>query len=655
MHPPRSSYLVRGLGALLILGAASRALPATDASPVWRWINPLPQGNSLNCVRYADAMHGMAIGNHGSVIRSEDGGATWKVVPFPSTADLLSLDFADPKIGIITGGRGEVFRTVDGGAHWTTVSVPFWLPMNAFAFGSNCVGVSAAAGGTLVRTGDCGITWTTVDLNTEAWFYDVAFPDGKAAVVVGWDGIIMRSEDGGFTWKSVGPGPAEGQPRFMSLAFATPEIGIAGTAGREFWRTEDGGKTWRHAGEKTGFEWRKLAFADSNEGVAIGSDGGIELTHDGGLTWQVEAVPITNGLHGAAYNRTTLTVVGSAGRILRKAGPSSDWETLHMVSSEPRPYFYDFLFPNGKNGFVIGEAFKIAKTTDGGSTWTFPLQDGQFGALTAIAFADSLRGVVGTNSGEILRTTDGGSSWQLLPRTSSGRFIENISFADEGRGIFVGRGVIERTVDAGSTWNPIADSVRFNEGGKDAAVLGSNTFLVLTDTAIFRSVDAGATWSLAYTDSDEKFRTRGIHVTAEGLAFCACGYNGTGLLRSTDSGRTWSGTSGYTVEKNWSGLAFFNRLEGYAAGWEGAVAVTRDGGATWDMANTTPSFRISAIAVAGGRTLVAADGENLFLSDPIPEVPISIVPRPVFKNLGERLYQKGYDALGRLRRSMSIP
>ncbi len=42
----------------------------------WIWQNPLPQGNPLSSVRFADAQTGWALGALGILLKTEDGGAS---------------------------------------------------------------------------------------------------------------------------------------------------------------------------------------------------------------------------------------------------------------------------------------------------------------------------------------------------------------------------------------------------------------------------------------------------------------------------------------------------------------------------------------------------------------------------------------------------
>src|SRR5687768_2336386 len=45
----------------------------------WVWQNPRPQGNPLLSIHFAkDKLHGLAVGSDNTILRTEDGGFTWR-------------------------------------------------------------------------------------------------------------------------------------------------------------------------------------------------------------------------------------------------------------------------------------------------------------------------------------------------------------------------------------------------------------------------------------------------------------------------------------------------------------------------------------------------------------------------------------------------
>lgn len=124
-----------------------------------------------------------------------------------------------------------------------------------------------------------------------------------------------------------------------------------------------------------------IDFVDAQTGMAV-HDGGVIQTKDGGITWSIG---------NRVRDRVDLT-------------------SLALVDEDTATVA----------GWVGGQFFNafIARTDDGGDTWTHQLIGSEFPgvALTDVFFTDADNGVaVGVQfplvSPTILRTTDGGATW----------------------------------------------------------------------------------------------------------------------------------------------------------------------------------------------------------------------------------------------------
>src|SRR4051812_6797860 len=111
--------------ALVTVLAAWAAAPAPAAVLVpqagWSWGNPSPQGLDLSVVDFAQG-RGYATGAIGSVIRSDDGGATWTGLPDWETltvAGIERMQVIDRDRVVILGNDGCFLRrTDDAGKTW---------------------------------------------------------------------------------------------------------------------------------------------------------------------------------------------------------------------------------------------------------------------------------------------------------------------------------------------------------------------------------------------------------------------------------------------------------------------------------------------------------------------------------------------------------
>ena len=113
-----------GVSAALALAVACPAYGAVQVSQSgWQWGNPTPQGNTIRAMDF-DQGRGYAIGDDGTALRTDDGGATWAGLPTGTSLDLARLQVVTPDTVIVLGGNGCVVRrSDDGGKTFTKMYV----------------------------------------------------------------------------------------------------------------------------------------------------------------------------------------------------------------------------------------------------------------------------------------------------------------------------------------------------------------------------------------------------------------------------------------------------------------------------------------------------------------------------------------------------
>ena len=113
------------------VGETGAVVRSTDGGTTWTGREPLAL-RELSGVDFADMQNGWAVGAYygpgepsSLVLRTADGGATWKEAVFsPGNwgAGLSAVDFVSRRVGYAVGDAGLVLRSGDGGAHWRTVN-----------------------------------------------------------------------------------------------------------------------------------------------------------------------------------------------------------------------------------------------------------------------------------------------------------------------------------------------------------------------------------------------------------------------------------------------------------------------------------------------------------------------------------------------------
>jgi photosystem II stability/assembly factor-like uncharacterized protein len=104
----------------------------------------------LNAVSFADAQHGWAVGAHGAVLATTDGGRTWRAQTSGTQSDLFDVKFFDAREGWAVGGDGTAIHTTDGGATWRAAATGTPHQLERIFFSDARRGWAVGFGGTII-------------------------------------------------------------------------------------------------------------------------------------------------------------------------------------------------------------------------------------------------------------------------------------------------------------------------------------------------------------------------------------------------------------------------------------------------------------------------------------------------------------------------
>jgi photosystem II stability/assembly factor-like uncharacterized protein len=217
-----------------VVGKSGLVLRTEDGGVTWTpQKTPLSIEKHLFKVRAVDARTAWAVGDWGTIIHTTDGGATWtdrslgsvttvEAVASPGrtttvvTDDVILSDisFPDPKHGFIVGEFGTLLMTEDGGATWHRHPTPTEKTLFGVHFTGRDRGWVVGIDGLVMHTADGAHTWTVQRGSPEiAAVEEISFRDtlknpgmyavrveGDTGVIVGDTGMVLTSSDGGRTW-----------------------------------------------------------------------------------------------------------------------------------------------------------------------------------------------------------------------------------------------------------------------------------------------------------------------------------------------------------------------------------------------------------------------------------------------------------------------
>jgi photosystem II stability/assembly factor-like uncharacterized protein len=316
----------------------------------------------------------------------------WTLQTSGVTARLRGVSAVSERVAWASGSGATVLRTTDGGATWkkltvTTETLDFRDVDAIDAQTAYVLSIGNGAASRIYKTTDAGATWTMqFKSDDEKVFLDaMSFWDANHGIVfgdsVGGQLYILTTGNGGRTWTRVSPAslpPAlENEGAFaasgtnIALFGKTHAwIGTGAGARSRVLRTTDRGRTWQvadtplAAGSSIGIF--SIAFRDARHGVVVGGDyrkeqeavDNVAVTSDGGVTWK-----LVKGLSG--FRSVVAYVPGAKKPALVALGPSGgdysldDGQTWSPI--EGRGYDTFSFVPHKPTGWGAGAGGALGK------------------------------------------------------------------------------------------------------------------------------------------------------------------------------------------------------------------------------------------------------------------------------------------------------
>jgi photosystem II stability/assembly factor-like uncharacterized protein len=304
---------------------------------------------ALRQISFADATHGWAVGDKGTILASSDGGATWQARPSGTENSLNGVHFADASRGWAVGYNGTILATSDGGATWQARPSGTENVLTGVHFADATHGWAVGDNGTILASSDGGATWQARPSGTANFLYGVHFADATHGWAVGDKGTILATGDGGATWQARPSGTAN---FLYGVHFADATHGWAVGRRGTILATSDGGATWQARPSGTTNFLYGVHFADATHGWAVGDNGTILATSDGGATWQARPSGTENALYGVHFaDATHGWAVGYNGTILASSDGGATWQARPSGTTN---FLYGVHFADASRGWAVG-------------------------------------------------------------------------------------------------------------------------------------------------------------------------------------------------------------------------------------------------------------------------------------------------------------
>jgi photosystem II stability/assembly factor-like uncharacterized protein len=190
--------------ALVAVGERGHVLISEDSGKNWTQIR-VPTRATLTGVFFHDRQHGWIVGHDQVILKTVDGGQSWRQVYIDIEADspLFDIYFLDAEHGYAIGAYGQFLESFDGGDSWEGR----WISeddfhLNQIVRSGNRLFIAAEAG-FVYRSDDMGENWTVLSPAYEGSFFGILPLDNRHLLLFGLRGNLFRSDDGGEHWSHV--------------------------------------------------------------------------------------------------------------------------------------------------------------------------------------------------------------------------------------------------------------------------------------------------------------------------------------------------------------------------------------------------------------------------------------------------------------------
>ncbi len=388
---------------------------------------------TLRGIIFIDADRGWAVGDLGTVLKSEDGGLSWRPLHAGTTHSLEAVGMFNSQRGVAIGGGyqphiqigvGAVIWTEDGGETWKPAETEALPPLRHLIIGpgGKCIAAgdwSPAHGTSVFASRNGGQTWDavlagiaepvvgmagTVDdcvvladngeltrIRTEMTPVKVAPPQpGRISIAsserffwvdqAGGEGQPnqLASIDGGTNWETITGSPL-GSPPLRTVLYANQRWTLAHAS--PLLHRAEGFSPTQSSTVISDVPMRGLFRRDIDRGWAVGDWGTVAVTRDGGQSWRT--------VRGGKSRPAVMTVAGSADQL--------PWSLLAIESLQNQRRVA--VVTTSDDPLLRGSLALVGPVAH--YVWNRPSPSGQ----DALLQAHPTRRTIGASPGEILSHT----------------------------------------------------------------------------------------------------------------------------------------------------------------------------------------------------------------------------------------------------------
>lgn len=363
---------------------------------------------ALRDVCFVDTQHGWAVGDHGVILKTTDGGRHWKALADVNRS-IEDWNHAAGELSLREKLQGVQDRRVQAAVSTSKGRIPkVSCQLNSVFFLNRRLGWAAGGYGVpllnrtrsvVLKTVDGGVNWIVMANSMPPHIKQIEFTDPRTGWAVGdsstsYASGIYFTRDGGATWQDHPLADRQQHHDWIAASRHNAKgqrlIGVSTTGHLKFsqgTQSNQGNQSNRvdNAAVLAQREqhFYDIAMTDADNGWAVGSMGAIFRTRDRGLSWQApaslaqlakqpghgdHALPIDQiDFLSIATTDTKVWVAGKPGGCFVSIDKQSGVAKIHRTPITSAIHRVAFVDEN--HGWAVGDLGIVLATTDGGETW----------------------------------------------------------------------------------------------------------------------------------------------------------------------------------------------------------------------------------------------------------------------------------------------
>lgn len=314
------------------------------------------------------------------------------------------------------------------------------------------------------------------------------------------------------------------------------------------------------------------------------------------VQWEIQESRTQASIRGiSAVDNKTCWISGSLGTVARTIDGGKTWTASRIPGNEELD-FRDIEAFDENTALVLsaGRPAMIFKTLDGGATWEEKYSNQTEGIFfDAMAFWNKDMGIAVSDQIDgrffLIRTFDAGENWEEIP-------MENCPIALKNEAGFAASGTCLTVQGEGHVW--------FGTGGAAARIHHSNDWgktWIAHETPLLSGLPSQGIFSIAFKDIDNGIIVGGDYRDPENRNLCTA--------ITGDGGKTWTTISENSVRGYRSCVMFVPGTPStYIAIGRGGSDITIDDGNNWNPLNNDGYFCLSIEKTGKVGWAAGADG-----------------------------------------------